>query len=130
MHSTTRRLFAIFGGAVAFAGLLGGTLGIAAAQNSLPAGPAYIGGPRESMSPENFTSCLPTQSWNSIYVWDASTQQWKHWINPAKGVPEWVNAPDVGGIEMIPRFSGLAILVDTAIPNATFPQINAQACND
>ncbi len=130
MQTHTRKLVALFAGAFAFAALLGGSLGIAAAitPGPLPSGPAYIGGPRETMEPEKFVSCLPAQSWNSIYVWDAAGQQWKHYINPAKGVPDYVNDPDVGGIDFIPKLSGLAILIDTPIPAPYFPDTNGSTC--
>lgn len=115
---------AVFGTAA----LLGGTLGAAAARDpqNLSAGSNFVGGPLEAMTPEKFTSCLP-DSWNSIYIWDAPTQQWKHYVNPEK-VPDYVNSDEVGGISAIPRFAGLAILMDSAATGVVLPNLNSDTC--
>jgi hypothetical protein len=128
--SRGKRFVAVSGAIFGMAGLLGASLGLAVAGNkgTLPTGPSYIGGPLENMTPAKYTSCLPAQNWNSIYIWDAANQQWLHWVNPAKGVPSYVNSPTVGGIETIPRFAGLAILVDSTITDAYFPDTNNQNC--
>jgi hypothetical protein len=124
-----KRLLAITGSAFGVAALLGASLGLAAAgdKGTLTTGPQYIGGPFADMAPEKFTSCLPEDNWSSIYIWDAQEQQWQHWVNPAKH-EEYINDPSVGGIETIPRFAGVAILIDSTITNAFFPDTNAQNC--
>lgn len=128
MRNSRKKVIGLVGAVFGAAAIMGGSLGLAAgAPQDLPAGAAYIGGPFESMSPQKFTSCLPQNSWNSIYVWDAPNQQWRHYINPAK-VPAYVNNEEVGGITAIPRLSGLAILLDTAVQGAVFPVTNGTAC--
>lgn len=130
MRNTKRAFIGLAASVFGTAALLGGALGVMAAPQpqNLSAGSNFIGGPLEVMSPETFTGCLPAQQWNSIYIWDAPNQQWKHYINPTK-VPDYVNSEAVGGIGNIPRFAGVAVLLDGAIQGAIFPQFNSEACD-
>jgi hypothetical protein len=127
--STRKKFIGLVAAVFGTAALLGSSVGVMAAREpqQLSAGSNFIGGPIQAMPPQKFTSCLAAGDWNSLYVWDAPTQQWKHYINPTK-VPAYVNDPQVGGIATIPALSGLAILMDNAVPSAIFPILNSDQC--
>lgn len=130
MNGMHRKMAALFAGMLMVAALLGGTAGLASAgpRTSLSPGFNLVGGPRDETSPEDFMSCLPTTSWNSIYIWDSQMQVWQHYFNPAKGIPAYVNLPTVGGISRIPRLVGVAVLMDEGVPNPRVKDSSGDVC--
>ena len=116
------------------AALLGGSLGIAAAgqrTSALVSGVnPTVGGPLfGSVTPEKFMSCLPEDSWASLYWWDATNQTWRHFFNTdGTGVPGYVNDSDVGGLTLIPRFDGLAVIMNDRVDNPFFPDRQTDLC--
>jgi hypothetical protein len=114
------------------AAVLGGSLGVAmAGTRSLSQGFNLVGGPvSSSVSAEEWVSCLPAQSWDAVYIWQAETQQWKHYFNPGKNnTPTYVNNVNAGGIGTIPRGTGVVMIMSQAVSNATVPDGPAQACD-
>jgi hypothetical protein len=127
------RTFALMAGTLGLAAVLGGSLGLAAAgtRPSLVAGVnPTVGGPlSEQLSPATWVKCLPASSWASLYVWDAPNQRWLHYFNTAaSGVPAYVNNSSVNGISSIPRFAGVAVIMNSAVSNPFFPDKATDAC--
>lgn len=117
---------------VGLAAVLGGSLGVAmAGTRSLTDGFNLVGGPVSSnVSAEDWVSCLPSQSWDAVYIWQAETQEWKHYFNPAKNnTPGYVNNITAGGIGTIPRGSGVVMIMSQTVANATVPDGPGQACD-
>ncbi|MDZ7728999.1 MAG: hypothetical protein U5Q44_12815 [Dehalococcoidia bacterium] len=112
------------------AGLLGGTLGVATAgQRSLESGFNLIGGPiAGDVEPDHFMSCLDSGDWHAVYIWQASNQSWKHYFNPAGGSPDYVNDVAVGGIDEVPRGSGVVVIMENGVEAAYFPDSATQDC--
>ena len=113
------------------AAVLGGSLGIVAAGSrpSLGTGFNLVGGPlSESVAPDKFVGCLPSTSWDAVYVWDSSNQTWKHYFNKANGTPEYVNSTSAGGIGSIPRLSGVVLIMKTAVSNPFIPDRASENC--
>jgi hypothetical protein len=132
MMSTKLKVASLFFAAFGIAALLGGTLGVATAgtKPSLFAGtnPA-VGGPlAAAVTPDKWVSCLPSSSWRAVYRWDGTAQSWSHYFNTAKGIPDYVNDTDVGGIDLIPRLSGLAMQMDELVNNPFMPDSPTQSC--
>lgn len=126
------QIASLFFAALGIAAILGGSLGVATAgtKQSLSAGlnPA-VGGPLSaSVSPDKWVSCLPSSSWRALYLWDGSEQAWSHFFNTTKGIPDYVNDADVGGISSIPRLAGLAMFMDAAVNNPFMPDSATQSC--
>ncbi len=124
-----RKTLAIVVGSALVVGLLGASLGIAAAGQPLGAGFNIVGGPRDDMQAGTFVSCLPATSWNAIYVWQADQQQWLHFFNTAKGYPAYINQASTGGITTIPKLAGVVIMMADAQSNATLKSQNSTACS-
>lgn len=108
---------------LALAALLGATAGAVSAQSTervnLVRGHNLVGGPLyEDVRPGDFLGCLPATSWRALYLWDAPTQTWKHFFNTNLGIPSYVNRTDLGGIDRIPRASGLYLIMDQPVSNA------------
>lgn len=116
------------------AALLGGSLGIAAAgQHSSPLVAGVnptVGGPLfGSVTPGKFMSCLPDGSWSSLYWWDATNQTWRHYLNTdGTGVPDYVNDSATGGLTIIPRFDGVAVLMNDRVDQPFFPDRQTDLC--
>lgn len=126
----TKRL-ALVVTAFAIAAVLGGSLGVATARYkpSLETGFNLVGGPfGGDVTPEKWVSCIPASSWRAIYIWDGTNQTWSHYFNTAKGVPAYVNDPKVGGIQTIKRYSGMVMIMDSAISNPYLPDSASDAC--
>jgi len=132
MSSMKLKTASLFFAAFGIAALLGGTLGAATAgqkpqlyQGSNPA----VGGPfGGNVTPAKWVSCLPDSSWRAIYLWDGTNQAWGHHFNTTKGIPDYVNDTDVGGISQIPRLSGLAMYMDEAVLSPFMPDSSAESC--
>lgn len=127
MSMMTRKVFALVAGTMLLAAALGASLGVvfAGPRPSLEAGYNVVGGPfDESVSPAHFTSCLGT-AWNAVYIWDADEQQWRHYF---RDVPEALNGLRVGGIDSIPRFAGVVLIMDTAVDSPFLPNAAAEEC--
>ena len=72
---------------------------------------------------------MPTGSWIAVYVWDGATQTWQHYFNTGDGgVPAYVNTSAAGGIVNIPQFSGVAILMKTAVNTPRLKDSNNESC--
>jgi hypothetical protein len=114
------------------AAMLGGTLGVAtAATRPLSSGFNLIGGPVSGdVKADKYVSCLPTNSWKAVYIWKADQQEWRHYFNTtgSSNVPAFVNNVAAGGIDDVPRGSGVVILTTQAVPNAFFPESQTQSC--
>ncbi len=132
MKSATHKMFAITAGMLLLAAVLGGSLGVAAGKgrnDGLVAGQNYIGPVgNQSVAPGTWLACLPVQSWSAVYSWDRNAQQWKHYFNTSKGVPAYVNLPEVGGITLLVPPEGVALIMDVAVPNPWFKDTPSEAC--
>jgi len=133
MADLKHKVALVAGTTLAFAALLGGSLGIAAAgtrNTTLAVGFNLIGGPLQAdVAPDKFLSCLNEASWTSLYRWDAPNQKWEHFFNESKGVPAYVNGANVGGITSIPRASGLALFMSAQVQNPQLIDSPNEACN-
>lgn len=77
------------------------------------AGFNLVGGPMgENTSPTDFLGCLPAGSWQAIYMWDSQGHGWRRHFN-TQFVPGYVNS--VNGISMLPRFSGVVLLMNSDV---------------
>lgn len=117
---------------VGLAAVLGGSLGVAmAGTRSLSQGFNLVGGPISgSVTATQWVSCLPAQSWDAVYIWQAETQEWKHYFNPAKNnTPNYVNNINAGGIGSIPQGSGVVMIMSQAVPNAQVLDRPGESCN-
>ena len=112
------------------AAVLGGTLGMATAgTKDLGAGYNQIGGPvSSSVDADHYVACLAPASWKAMYIWQSSTQEWKHYFNTTKGVPAYVNNTAAGGMNNVPFGAGVIIIMEQAVTGAYFPDSNAQDC--
>jgi hypothetical protein len=128
-----KRTIAVITAAVGLAAILGGSLGLVAAgtRSPLSAGFNITGGPLGAdVQPAEFVACLPASSWNAIYIWDAQAQTWKHHFNTnGTGVPQYVNQTAVGGILVIPRLSGVILLMNQSVAAPRLKDTNAEACS-
>ncbi len=123
-----RKSTLVVASSLAFAAILGGSLGLAAARQRDPLSQGFnlVGGPLNGdVAPATFASCLGT-SWNSIYTWDANAQQWHHYIRSA---PAYVNSPSVGGIQVIPRLSGVVLIMDQPVSAPNLLDSNSDTCS-
>jgi hypothetical protein len=110
------------------AAILGGSLGVVAAgvRQPLTAGFNLVGGPLGGdVTPQQYIACLPTNSWNSVYIWEGATQSWKHYLN---GVPAYVNTAAANGITNIQRGAGVVLIMNTAVQNPVLKDSNAETC--
>lgn len=117
---------------VGLAAVLGGSLGVAmAGTRSLTEGFNLVGGPISSnVSAEEWVSCLPEQSWDAVYIWQAETQEWKHYFNPDKNnTPNYVNSTNAGGIGSIPRGTGVVMIMSQTVTDAQVADAPGQACD-
>lgn len=131
MKSATHKMFALTAGMLLLAAVLGGSLGVATGKgrnDGLVAGQNYIGPTGGKVAPDTWLSCLPAQSWSAVYSWDAQAQQWQHYFNTAKGVPAYVNLPEVGGITLLIPPAGVALIMDVAVPNPWFKDTPGEGC--
>ena len=111
----------------ALAAVMGGSLGLAFAgqRGALSSGFNLVGGPlSDSVTPQKFVSCLGT-SWDAVYIWDGSHQQWQHYFRAA---PAYVNGTNVGGISAIPQFAGVVVIMNQAVSNPFLPDSSSEAC--
>jgi hypothetical protein len=127
-----KRYLSLFLAAIALVAALGSSLGLVAARvrpaQDLGVGFNLIGGPLDdNVTPATFLACLPAGSWDALYTWDAQTQTWKHFFNPAD-VPAYVNNAQLGGIAEIPRLAGVVLIMGTAVPDPFFKDFPAEAC--
>ena len=130
MSWSRSKMFALVAVSLATAALLGGSLGMAfAGTATLTTGFNLVGGPTQGdVAPADWVACLPTTSWNAVYIWDATHQTWMHYFNTAN-VPKFVNASSNGGITVIPRFSGVALIMTQAVNNAKLKDAASQTCS-
>jgi hypothetical protein len=114
------------------AGLLGASLGVAVAgsRGNLSTGFNLIGGPLSGdVTPTEFVSCLPADSWDAVYIWRAETQQWKHYFNTTGSLPNYINDLKVGGIDKMPALSGVVIIMKKSVNSAVVPEAPGQGCS-
>lgn len=125
-----KKYLSLFLAAIAVAGALGSSLGLVAAgvRQNLGAGFNLVGGPLNAdVPPAQFIACLPAGSWDAIYIWDAQTQTWKHYFNQSD-VPAYVNDVNLGGIAVIPRLSGVVLMMGQAVTNPRLKDSPAESC--
>lgn len=126
-----RKTFGVLAACLTVAALLGGSLGVATAgtRQNLVVGFNLVGGPLQSdVAPDVFVSCLPSTSWNSIYIWDGATQQWQHYFNSSVA-PSYVNSVSVGGIQTIRKFSGVVLLMSQAVSSPRLKDSPSEGCS-
>lgn len=125
-----RRTIGVMAAGLGIAAIFGGTLGVAfAGTANLTTGFNLVGGPTAAdVQAKDWVSCLPATSWSSVYIWDAPTQAWMHYFNTTAGVPAYVNQQASGGIGSIPRYSGVVVIMNTAVASAKLPDSPSQAC--
>lgn len=119
--------------ALAMAAVFGGSLGVAFAgqKSTLTSGiNPTVGGPLfGDVVPEKFMSCLPVGSWTAVYLWDSNTQSWRHYFNTnGTGVPAYVNNAAVGGLAVVPRLAGLAVIMNQGVQSPFFPDRQSDIC--
>lgn len=136
-----RKALAVVAAGAGVAAILGATLGIAVAKHTntvsgVCSGGApgcnihYVGAIRAgSVSPDNFTKCLPAADWEAIYIWDGPNQEWEHYFNTTK-YPAYVNSTAAGGISTIPGFSGVVLIMKPGSPTQeiTLLDQNSETC--
>jgi hypothetical protein len=126
-----RRYLAVILASFALVAALGSSLGLVAAGTRQPlvAGFNLVGGPLSAdVAPNQFVACLPQGSWVAIYIWDAQNQVWRHHFNTAS-VPAYVNETNLGGIAIIPRLSGVVLMMSQAVSNPRLKDSPAEACS-
>jgi hypothetical protein len=137
-----RKALAVVAAGAGVAAIMGATLGIAVAKHTNTVGGVcsggapgcniyYVGAIRaNSVSPDNFTKCLPASDWEAIYIWDGPNQQWQHYFNTTR-TPAYVNSVAAGGISTIPGFSGVVLVMRSGAPSqqVTFLDANNETCN-
>jgi hypothetical protein len=131
MNIFKSRMVAFVAGSFTLAALLGASLGVVVAgpRSGLGVGFNLVGGPLQSaVPPQTFVGCLPTTSWDAVYLWDGANQRWQHYFNKANGTPEYVNSTDAGGINQIPRLAGVVLIMRTAVTNPTIPDRSTETC--
>src|SRR5690606_7279452 len=124
MSFLRNRVTLVAGSMLLAVAMLGGSLGVATAGSrpGLAQGFNLIGGPLfADMDPDDYTSCLPDGSWSAIYIWNADNQTWRHYFSESANVPDYVNNPQVGGIDQIPRLAGVVIIMNHAVANVFVP---------
>ena len=132
MSWMTRQSTVVAATTLAFAAILGGSLGFAAAgtRDTLRTGQNVIGGPlKGDVAPAKFVSCLGT-SWSAVYIWDnrpmdQGGQRWQHYL---RGVPDYVNGQSVGGIAAVPRLAGVYIFMTADVASPFIPDQNSDTC--
>ena len=136
-----RRALAVVAAGAGVATLLGATLGIAVAKHTSTVGGVCAGGGngcnihyvgaigQGGVTPANFTKCLPANDWEAIYIWDGPNQQWEHFFNTTK-TPAYVNATSAGGIDTIPGFAGVVLIMRLGAPSqqVTLLDGNSESC--
>lgn len=126
------RIFAAMAASLLAAAVFGSTLGIAVAgQQPLSAGVnPTVGGPLDGdVTPTKFMSCLPDGSWSSLYWWDALNQSWRHFFNTdGTNVPDYLNSEAAGGLTLVPRFSGVSLVMNVQVGAPFFPDRQSQSC--
>ncbi len=125
-----RKTFAVVAATLGLAAIFGATLGVAVAGTAnLGSGFNLVGGPTGAdVQAKDWVSCIPSTSWASVYIWDAPNQRWLHYFNTTAGVPAYVNQQASGGIGSIPRYSGVVMIMNTAVSSAKLPDSPSQAC--
>ena len=132
MSRMKRKTLLLLASMVSVVAILGASLGMAVAGTaSLGAGFNLVGGPMGGdVAPRSWVECItPATSWNAVYIWDAGNQRWLHFFNTANGTPDYVNQGPNGGIITIPRFSGVALIMNTAVSNAKLKDSPSTTCN-
>ena len=74
-------------------------------------------------------SCLPDDSWDAVYIWNAQKQEWKHYFNTTGSLPNYINDKKVGGIDEIPQLSGVVIIMKKSVSSALVPEAPGQGCS-
>lgn len=132
MFALPRKALAVLAGTVAVAALFGASLGIVAAGQKPTlyegANPAYGGPIGTNVEPDHWVSCLPSDSWRAVYIWETGSQSWRHYFNTEKGIPGYVNSTEVGGINQIPRLVGVAMIMDEQVDSPYMPDSETQEC--
>lgn len=131
MTSLRTRYLGLLAASIGIAALLGASLGLAAAAvrtQPLAKGFNLAGGPLVTdVAPDEFVSCLPQDSWNSLYIWDSANQKWTHYFNEDVA-PAYVNRPEVGGITIVKRHAGVVLIMDKAVQSPHFVDRPTEAC--
>ena len=127
------RYTALVAATLGVAAILGGSLGIVAAGTRQPLGAGFnlAGGPLNSdVTPDQYVACLPVGSWNAVYIWDGVNQTWQHYFTTtgANAVPAYVNSSGSGGIVVIPKFSGVVILMQSAVASPRLKDSSSESC--
>ncbi len=74
-----------------------------------------VGGPTVTdVSVAQFLRCVPADAWDALYTWSAGEQRWLAWFGAS--VPAYVNRTPEGRATMIPRYSGVYLLMNGRTP--------------
>ena len=132
MFALPKKALALLAAMVAVAALFGASLGIVAAGQKPTlfegSNPTYGGPLAGDVTPDHWVSCLPSQSWRAVYMWEPNSQTWRHYFNTEKNIPAYVNNAEVGGIVEIPRLRGLAMIMDQQVDSPFMPDAQTQQC--
>lgn len=75
-----------------------------------------VGGPSVTdVSIEQFLRCVPADAWDALYIWSAREQRWLAWFGSS--VPAYVNRAPLGRAAMIPRYSGVYLVMNAKAPS-------------
>jgi len=127
-----KKYLAVIVASLAVVAALGSSLGLVAAgtRQSVSTGFNLVGGPLQAdMPPAQFVACLPASSWTAVYIWDAQSQTWKHHFNTGSGTPAYVNDTALGGISVIPRLSGVVLMMAQAVTSPRLKDSPNEACS-
>lgn len=124
-----RKSLALVAASLSAAAFLGASLGIAAAgvrNDPLVAGFNLVGGPlRGDVAPDAFLGCLPANSWTGLYIFDSPTQSWRHYL---ADVPAYVNAGENNGVTIVPRATGVALIMKQGVTSPHFRDTANESC--
>ena len=136
-----RKVFAVALSGLVVAGIFGATLGLVVAKHTSQVGGVcsngqpgcnihYVGVVNPAgVGPGKFTECLPDNDWESIYIWDGASQSWQHFFNTSK-FPAYLNNTNAGGIQTIPGFAGVVLIMRSGAPNQSVTLLdgNGESC--
>ncbi|HET7736998.1 MAG TPA: hypothetical protein VFK32_00340 [Tepidiformaceae bacterium] len=132
MTRIRQRMFLIPVAMLAIVALMGTSLGVLTAKAMTErdlflgngAGLNLVGSGVDSgatLTPEQWTACLPPSQWKAVYTFDNTTKLWSHYFNPeTTGVPDYVN--EIGGITSIRSTTAAYVVVLQNITDAQFPE--------
>jgi hypothetical protein len=132
MSTLRLKIAAVVAVGLVLAAVLGASAGIVTAgpRSTLYPGLNLVGGPLYgNVAPADYLACLPSNSWRAIYLYDAPTQTWKHYVNTNLGYPAYINRSELGGITIIPQVAGLWILMEQQVDSPRVKDSPSDTCS-